>query len=200
MDRKLCRTDAALILLQGGMTMQPIALLMKEHRLIERMLPLIHKEARKAVETRQVDLAFLDAVVDFIRWYVDKTHHAKEEEILFKDLSGRDLVARDRELMAALITEHEYGRKTVTRLVEAKIKYVNDHDEALNTIRDTLEELAGFYQEHINKEDNIFFPAAMNYLGEREKAEMILAFQDSDRMMIHEKYQSVIDQYEHLKR
>ena len=41
--------------------MQPIALLMMEHRLIERMLPLIHKEARTILEARKVDLDFLES-------------------------------------------------------------------------------------------------------------------------------------------
>ncbi|RPJ15806.1 MAG: cation-binding protein, partial [Deltaproteobacteria bacterium] len=69
--------------------MQARGPLMVEHRLIERMLSVI-KDALVQIESSQrVDPVFVDTAVDFIRIYADRTHHGKEEEILFRDLDKR---------------------------------------------------------------------------------------------------------------
>jgi len=62
---------------------------MWEHRLIEKMVALAGSEARKIRESRRVDPLFIDTAVDFIRTYADRTHHGKEEEILFRDLARK---------------------------------------------------------------------------------------------------------------
>ncbi len=58
--------------------MLPVGLLMKEHRLIERMVKLMDVELRKAGERGSVDPGFIDTAVDFLRTYADKCHHGKE--------------------------------------------------------------------------------------------------------------------------
>ena len=64
--------------------MKPIGPLMWEHRLIERMVKLLKKELIKIKEIDKVDTNFILIVVDFFRTYADRTHHGKEEDILFK--------------------------------------------------------------------------------------------------------------------
>jgi hemerythrin-like domain-containing protein len=53
----------------------------------------------------------LDSAVDFIRTYADRTHHGKEEDILFRDLAKKDLSAQDQSVMQELINEHTYARQ-----------------------------------------------------------------------------------------
>ena len=131
--------------------MLPVAILMYEHRLIERMLQLIRKEIVIAGEKQRIDMSFLDALVDFIQWYVDRTHHSKEEDILFKDVAKKDITAADRELLLELIEEHDFGRRTVVRLVEVGERFLRGSAGSLQDILDKLETLADFYQEHIKK-------------------------------------------------
>ena len=63
--------------------MQARGPLMVEHRLIERMLSLIKHDLAQIESTRKIDSVLVDTVVDFIHMYADRTHHGKEEEILF---------------------------------------------------------------------------------------------------------------------
>jgi hemerythrin-like domain-containing protein len=176
--------------------MKPIGPLMIEHRLIERIFVVVHKQARLAVEKKQIDPVFIDTAVDFIRWYADKTHHAKEEAILFRDVAKKDMSAEHRRLMQELTDEHDFGRRTVGRLVEAREQYVRGEGEALNVILNIAETLVHFYREHIRKEDKILFPACMEYLTEQEQESVLREFWESDRTMIHEKYGAVVDQLE----
>ena len=86
---------------------------MIEHRLIEKMFELVRKEIKKIEELKQVDPIFIDTTVDFIRTYADRTHHGKEEDILFRDLEKKNIAELDKKIMQELIDEHKYGRKTV---------------------------------------------------------------------------------------
>ena len=66
--------------------MLPIGLLMKEHRLIERMVGLLVKELDRTKKVNDLNPVFIDSAVDFFRTYADRTHHGKEEDILFREL------------------------------------------------------------------------------------------------------------------
>ena len=176
--------------------MKPTGPLMIEHRLIERIFVVVHKQAQLAVEKKQIDPVFLDTAVDFIRWYADKTHHGKEEAILFRDVAKKDMTAEHRRLMQELIEEHDFGRRTVSRLVEAREQYVRGDDQALGVILNIAETLVHFYREHIRKEDKLLYPACMEYLDEGEQAAMLQEFTEADSKMIHAKYGAVVDQLE----
>ena len=108
--------------------MKPIGPLMIEHRLIERMIALLRKEIGKVEESQEIDPIFIDAAVDFIRMYADKTHHGKEEDILFRELAKKNMTQEHQKIMQELIEEHKYGRKMVGELVQAKQKYLQGYN------------------------------------------------------------------------
>ena len=66
------------------------------------------------------DPVSIDIVVDFIRTYADRTHHGKEEAILFRDMKKRPLSNEHERIMNELIDEHVFARKTVGRLIRPK--------------------------------------------------------------------------------
>jgi hemerythrin-like domain-containing protein len=131
--------------------------------------------------------------VDFIRIYADRTHHGKEEDILFRDLSARRLPADDQRLMQELIEDHVFGRKTTWALEEANSRYRKGDAAAWAQVAENLAKIVDFYPRHIDKEDKVFFPAVRNYIDEKEDRAMLEAFHEFDRKMIHERYEAVID-------
>jgi hemerythrin-like domain-containing protein len=172
--------------------MQARGPLMIEHRLIERMISLI-KDALEQIElTNRVDPVFVDTAVDFIRMYADRTHHGKEEDILFRELSKRPLSAEDQRIMKELIDEHVFGRQTTKAVTEANIRYRKGDESALADIASGLHTLVEFYPKHIEKEDKVFFPASKGYFTDEEDQAMLAEFWEFDRKMIHEKYKSVV--------
>lgn len=173
--------------------MQARAPLMIEHRLIERMFSLIKETLSQIELTGKVDPVFVDTAVDFIRMYADRTHHGKEEDILFRDLSRRPLSDKDHRIMQELIEDHVFGRQTTQSLVEANTRYRNGDASALTDIVSNLNTLVEFYPKHIEKEDKVFFPAAKNYFTNEEDQAMLEEFWEFDRKMIHEKYTLVIE-------
>lgn len=172
--------------------MQARGPLMIEHRLIERMLAIIQERLVQAVKTRKIDPSFVDTAVDFIWVYADRTHHGKEEEILFRDLNKKELSEADRRVMNELIEEHAFARVTTKELVEANTRYRSGDSAALEDIARSMRTLADFYPKHIEKEDKVFFPASRAYFTEAEDQAMLAEFRDFDQKMIHEKYMSVV--------
>ena len=75
--------------------------LMHEHQLILRVVRDMRLEFERISAGGDVDPAYVVTVVDFIRTYADRCHHGKEEDILFRDLAGKQLSDEDRECDAA---------------------------------------------------------------------------------------------------
>ncbi|MDR3604029.1 MAG: hemerythrin domain-containing protein [Syntrophaceae bacterium] len=173
--------------------MQPRGPLMIEHRLIERMLFHFRAELERISITGKADPVFVDTAVDFFRTYGDRTHHGKEELILFRELARKQMSDTDRITMEELIGEHATGRVVTAELIDANRRYRDGDDSALKVITEKLQFLADFYPKHIEKEDKVFFPSMMKYLPESEQKSMLEEFWEFDRNMIHEKYRLVVE-------
>jgi len=172
--------------------MQARGPLMIEHRLIEKMIGVIRARLAQAEAEGSIDPYFIDAAVDFIRTYADRTHHGKEEDIMFRDLARKRMSPEDARVMQELVDEHIIGRQTTKAVVEANARYRAGDAAALADIVANLHKLAEFYPGHIAKEDKLFFPNALAYVTPEEDQAMLAAFWEFDRRMIHEKYKAVV--------
>jgi len=170
----------------------PIAPLMIEHRLIERMIAVMKKELVRSRKEKKISPKFVEVVVDFIRTYADQCHHGKEEDILFRDLNKKELTQEHKRIMEELIEEHRWGRKTTKKLVEANERYIQGEGESLSVIADYMRSLIEFYPRHIEKEDKHFFIPCMEYFTDEEKDAMLKEEWEFDRNFIHEKYRKIV--------
>ena len=177
--------------------MQPIGPLMHEHRLIERMLGLMVKEAERIAAGGLPDVRFIDAAVDFYRTYADRCHHGKEEAILFRELEKKPLSADERCILGELVAEHVQGRALVKAVAEASAAVSCRDDAAVAAeIVPRLLRLAEFYPPHIVKEDKHFFFPVMRYFTREEMDAMLAEFDDADRRLLHAKYADLVTGYE----
>ena len=168
---------------------------MREHRLIERMVALLDRE-QAAVKAGRTNSATLYEAVDFFRTYADRTHHGKEEDILFRDLARKTLSAEHARIMSELVQEHVRARGMVTQLSEAAGRLDAGDSSAREDITRMLSGLVIFYPAHIQKEDKHFFYPCLEYFDGQEQARMLDEFWEFDRMLIHEKYTKVVDRLE----
>lgn len=176
--------------------MTAIGELMIEHRLIERMIHLLAAAKQRMDTAGEVDTAFLDSAVDFIRSYADRCHHGKEEDILFRDLGARPLEEPYKQILHDLIQEHVYGRQTTKRLEEATARYRQGDEAALGEISAAAGDLVTFYPKHIEKEDRHFFVPVMDCFSKKELAEMLERFHEFDRQLFHDRYRGTVSQWE----
>jgi hemerythrin-like domain-containing protein len=183
--------------------MLPIAPLMIEHRLIERMIRLMGQEIARIRDNIAVSQEFafvnaklIDAAVDFMKTYADQVHHGKEEDLLFTALQEKPLSPEHRQVMQELLEDHRWGRQTVAALLAAKNEYLAGKIAALNQVLENLASLAEFYPKHIEKEDKNFFLPVMAYFTAQEKEALLARMVEFDQKFIHAKYQKILADWE----
>ena len=169
---------------------------MQEHRLIERIIPIIKIQIDRIEVNHSADITTIDTIVDFFRTYADQTHHGKEEEILFRDLAKKPLLPEYSRIMRELIEEHVYARSLVEQVIESKETFLAGNNQGLTMMKTSLTKIANFYPDHIKKEDTHFFIPVIAYFSEDEQSAMLRDFYDFDRRMIHEKYAKVLESLE----
>jgi hemerythrin-like domain-containing protein len=172
--------------------MLPIAPLMIEHRLIERMIAVIGKEVERIEGGGAPDPAFIDEAIDFIHTYADRCHHGKEEDILFRELAGKELSPFDRLTMEGLIEDHRKGRENVARLIASRERYLKGEKEQTAVILEELTFFVNFYPKHIEKEDKHFFMPSMSYFSEDDKNALLNEERTFDRDLIHRLYKEKV--------
>jgi len=168
--------------------MLPIGPLMIEHRLIERMIALLRKEVDGIERGKDIHAGFLDTAIDFIRTYVDRGHHGKEEEILYRELEKKPLSVDHRRILGEILEEHRQSRTTVTELAEAKVKFFNGDRGSLSRIISAVRFLVELYPRHIDKEDRHFFLPCMAYFSREEKEAMLAREHEFDGNLFHRLY------------
>lgn len=153
--------------------MELIGLLMREHRLIEQIIIPLEAELRHISHQKNAHPSFIYKTVDFFRNYTDKIHHGKEEDILFLELSEKNLKTEHARIMAELEEEHRYERKIIDELVAATEKWTNGEHQSLTNIYDKLKKLIDLYPRHIEKEDKHFFFPCQDYFSKKEREDLL---------------------------
>ena len=157
-------------------------ILMDEHENILRLADALEKECNALKNGKDVDNKFFMDAVDFIRNYADKFHHAKEEDILFKEMCSNE---NQKKLhcnpVEQMLYEHNLGRDFVKGLEQG----INENDK-----RKIIENAQGYAQlirEHIFKEDNILYPMADEVLNEKIQKSMLIRFKEAERQRAKDK-------------
>lgn len=165
--------------------------LMVEHRVIEQVIGAMKHQLERIAASGRVDVHTIEQCLDFLRVYADRTHHGKEEDILFRWLGSRPLTLEDRVLLEELMDDHALSRQTVSDLADASKRHRDRDASSLAVISVSLTTLVELYPAHIAKEDQVFFPRLRAYINTDEEEVLLEEFRDFDRQMIHEKYRSV---------
>jgi len=172
--------------------MQPVDILINEHKLILQAVEGIKKETQKKQSNNNFDPEIITTAVDFFRTYADRFHHGKEEGILFSQLSQKKMRESDKKIMTELMAEHAIARRTVNALENAKQQYVPGKTNNLDELLDSLNALTKLYPTHIEKEDKHFFYTSMEYFTEIERNQLIANFVTFNQEFTDKKYEQAI--------
>ncbi len=147
----------------------PTEILKAEHQNILKVIGAIQKECELINTGAYTDKDFFNRSVDFIRNYADRFHHAKEEDILFSELSA-DGINIPAGPVQQMLREHDMGREYIDGLVEGM--EVDDKEKITYNALGYCQLL----KQHIFKEDNILYPMAEQALDEQIQARMLKEF------------------------
>ena len=155
--------------------MTPIETLKHEHQVILLVLTAAEKEVQFIRAFNKVNGERVAKMLDFIRNFADKCHHAKEEDILFIKMEERGM-PKESGPLAVMLHEHTLGRQKVAATAEALPKAEAGDAKAIAAVADNLEFYLNLLRSHIQKEDNILYPMAERIISADEFAQMMVAF------------------------
>jgi hemerythrin-like domain-containing protein len=155
----------------------PIELLMTEHRLIERALDAMDAWITTlSPESEADDKEELARFVSFIRGFADAYHHGKEEDILFVAMVDHGF-PREVGPIPVMLREHDMGRSLVGVLDGLAKQPATWSEQDRETLARTVREFSALLRQHIQKEDQILYPMADTRLPQPVKEEMSRRFQ-----------------------
>ncbi len=146
-------------------------ILMDEHKNILKVVDALEKECEKIAKGEFVNEDFLKKTIDFIRNYADKFHHAKEEDILFKEFENAKAKKESHcNPTEQMLYEHDLGRKYVAGIE------IGMNKRNRKMIIENAMEYVYLIRDHISKEDNVLFPMTDDALDKKAKDKMLIKF------------------------
>ena len=142
--------------------MSATALLVHEHRQIERVLGALDRLAGQAAggpgDAPALAPALAEAVA-LLRGYADRAHHGKEEEHLFPALAAAGLGPGEGPV-AVMLEEHEVGRRELDAVADALADLGAGAPDAGEDLARHVAAYTALLRDHIEKEDAVLFPMA----------------------------------------
>lgn len=174
--------------------MKPTEQLMKEHRLIEKILEVLGSLAADAERGTGPDPDRARDTLTFFREFADRCHHGKEEKHLFPKL-GEHGYGPTMGPVAVMLGEHEQGRAHLRAVGEAL------SDLSLDGARLRFASAARGYIEllsaHIYKEDNILFQLADSVFTQEDQKAVEAGFDEVERLEMgegaHERFHALAE-------
>ena len=169
-----------------------------EHRVIERILAVLERAAKKVDAGEDVPPEIFEKSLDFIRNFADRCHHAKEEDILYVAMQRKGM-PRGSGPIAVMLMEHDEGRGYVKGMAGAIAGYRTDPEARKVLVSNAL----GYTQllsQHIMKEDNILYMMADEMISASEQKQLAHQFEEAEEKVvgpgIHEKLLALADELE----
>jgi len=171
--------------------MRPTDDLKNEHEAVQVLLGILDKVSERLESSGAVPTEHLDQMLDFLRGFVDKCHHGKEEAALFPAMEAAG-VPREGGPIGVMLAEHEMGRGFVRQMAAAG----SDGAAFARAGRGYIALLT----QHIHKENNVLFPMADKVLSAATQHRLEGEFGTIEETVVghgkHEQYHAMLH---HLK-
>ena len=171
--------------------MKATEVLSNEHKVILKVIGAMQKECDSAEKKGKINAAFFEKAVSFIKNYADRFHHAKEEDILFKEMQKGGALQHCNPV-EQMLYEHSMGRDFVKGM-ESGLKS-KDREKIIENARG----YASLLQEHIFKEDNILYPMAEDALSRKTKQAVAEKFEKLEKTGKARKYMEIAKELQNL--
>jgi hemerythrin-like domain-containing protein len=146
-----------------------IQILLEEHRNIDKLLLVLEHELEVFDRSEEPDYEILQAVIQYFQDYPESCHHPKED-MVFEKLKVRDPAAANR--IGDVEAEHQVETKRLRRLVDAVEEILAGREFLRQTFHDVVRDFIEHQRQHMDKEERLLFPAAIQGLRPDDWAEI----------------------------
>jgi hemerythrin-like domain-containing protein len=160
----------------------PYEILAREHRLIERVLGALGRLCAQSLGAGRLDERAARLALRFLREFADRTHHLKEERLLFPAIEANGYFPG-----CGLAQEHEDGRERVRGMGDAVAAAASGDPEAVRLFARQARSYIGFLREHIQKEDDCLADVTASTLSSEARVRLTAQFDELERQEIGER-------------
>jgi hemerythrin-like domain-containing protein len=166
-----------------------------EHEGVNLMLRILGQVCRQLETTENLNKEHFESILEFLKVFVDKCHHGKEEDLLFPALVAVG-IPQDGPI-AVMLHEHEMGRKYVRAMSNVFARYMAEDKSASKDIIQNSQSYIALLRDHIEKENNVLFVMADNRLSEKKQEELLEGFEKIEEERIgvgkHEEFHGLLE-------
>lgn len=153
--------------------MDALSIISQEHSNMWRLATAIDQVATDMEAGAPLEAAFLEAALDYISQFVDRMHHPKEDDFLFRLLRQRSTEAAD--ILDALQADHRQGPENLSQ-VRAKLAAAKQGQVSVPELAVALMRYTTGLKGHIKTEEKHVLPLARQVLLPQDWAEIDRAF------------------------
>ncbi len=157
-----------------------IEILMREHRQIEEVLASLETFVNRVHAEADATPATIARYARFFRGFADRWHHGKEEDHLFVKM-GEYGFSPDFGPVAVMLSEHVQGRNHVSELVALGEKEAPLECDDRQSFMENSVGYINLLRAHIQKEDDILYPMALQAIPSEELDRLVEAYQTFER-------------------
>lgn len=155
----------------------PTDQLKAEHEKILVFLGILQRICAELEGKRDINPLYLEQVIEFIKIFVDKFHHGKEEDLLFPAIRKAGGL-RESGPIRELMIDHIKGRSLVRDMNLAAERYGKYGLGAPVQFVERAKSYISLLIEHIRKEDETYFPMVEKAISEMQKKKLLKSFEE----------------------
>ena len=140
---------------------ETIRILQQDHKNLAHLLKALERQLARFEESGDADFDIVNGILEYCLTYPDLCHHPKEDAVL------RRLLARDPRaggMIGDLEEEHRKLGDSTRRFATALKQLLNGGNEPHAWFGDTARDFVAHYWRHMEMEETIFFPIALQEL------------------------------------
>ena len=176
--------------------MSPTEQLKEEHEGIKVMLDILAKVCDRLESGARVDQRHPDQILEFLKVFVDRCHHAKEEDILFPAME-RAGVPGEGGPIGVMLAEHRLGRENIKGMSEAAERLGRGDRSASSQFVQNARNYIELLLAHIEKENEILYPMADGSIPENIQQALLADFDKVEEERVghgkHEEFHRLMD-------
>jgi hemerythrin-like domain-containing protein len=177
--------------------MKATEVLKEEHGGVKIMLRILGNVCDRLGSGKTVSPGDLDGILEFLKVFVDRCHHAKEEDFLFPALE-RAGIPREGGPIGVMLSEHVKGREFIRGMSDAAEGCKRGDRDAVGRFLANARGYTELLLEHIEKEDDILYPMADERLDEETKRKLVEDFEKVEEERVghgrHEEFHRLMEQ------
>ncbi len=168
-----------------------------EHEGIKLMLGILDEICRRLESSEAVNFQHLEGVLEFLRVFVDRCHHGKEEEILFPALESAG-IPKEGGPIGQMLAEHQQGRQLVREIGQTLPTGKREEWAAANRFCEISRKYIELLTQHIQKENEVLFVMADMRLSEIQQEKLFDEFERLEEEKIglgkHKEFHRLLDE------